>query len=33
MEGTPSSGIWGWVGEIIYEWAALMKALVLQPGC
>lgn len=26
-------GVWNWVYGVIYEWGALGKALVLQPGC
>lgn len=26
-------GFWAWVRGIVYEWPALMKALVLQPTC
>jgi uncharacterized SAM-binding protein YcdF (DUF218 family) len=31
--GVPASGIWDWTRAIAYEWAALAKALVLQPSC
>jgi len=31
--GVPPPGFWAWVRGIGYEWGALMKALVLQPGC
>ena len=26
-------GFWAWVRGIVYEWPALIKALVLQPTC
>lgn len=26
-------GFWAWVRGIVYEWPALIKALVLQPSC
>jgi hypothetical protein len=29
----PPDGVLGWAYEIVYEWGALMKALVLQPTC
>ena len=31
--GVQPPGFWAWVRGIAYEWPALMKALVLQPGC
>ncbi len=31
--GVPSPGLWAWVRGIVYEWGALVKALVLQPSC
>jgi hypothetical protein len=31
--GVPDPGFGAWVGGIVYEWPALMKALVLQPTC
>jgi hypothetical protein len=31
--GATPSGWWAWVHGIVYEWGALAKALVLQPGC
>ena len=27
------AGFWAWVRGIVYEWPALVKALVLQPSC
>jgi hypothetical protein len=27
------AGFWAWVGGIVYEWPAMLKALVLQPTC
>ncbi len=27
------AGFWAWVRGIVYEWPALLKALVLQPSC
>jgi hypothetical protein len=31
--GVQPPGFWAWVRGIAYEWPALIKALVLQPGC
>ncbi|HEY6429473.1 MAG TPA: hypothetical protein VIX84_19785 [Acidimicrobiales bacterium] len=31
--GVPDPGFWAWMRGIAYEWAALLKALVLQPSC
>ncbi len=31
--GVPAPGFWAWVRGIVYEWPALIKALVLQPTC
>jgi uncharacterized SAM-binding protein YcdF (DUF218 family) len=31
--GVDPSGVWRWMREIVYEWAALGKALILQPTC
>ena len=31
--GVTPSGLWDWVHGIIYEWGALVKALVLQRSC
>jgi hypothetical protein len=31
--GVSPPGFWDWVGEVVYEWGALGKALVLQPTC
>lgn len=31
--GVTPPGFWAWVRGITYEWGALGKALVLQPGC
>jgi hypothetical protein len=31
--GVTPQGFGGWLYEIVYEWGALMKALVLQPSC
>ena len=31
--GVEPPGIWAWVHGIVYEWPALVKALVLQPTC
>ena len=31
--GVSPPGFWDWLGEFAYEWGALIKALVLQPGC
>ncbi|HVT42629.1 MAG TPA: hypothetical protein VHD39_06565 [Acidimicrobiales bacterium] len=31
--GVTPPGFWAWVRGIVYEWGALGKALVLQPGC
>jgi hypothetical protein len=31
--GVTTPGFWAWVRDIVYEWPALMKALVLQPTC
>jgi hypothetical protein len=31
--GIPPSGPWGWTKEIVYEWGAMLKAVVLQPSC
>jgi hypothetical protein len=31
--GVTPPGFWAWVRGITYEWGALIKALVLQPGC
>jgi hypothetical protein len=31
--GVPPTGLWGWVVGVMYEWPALIKALVLQPDC
>ncbi len=33
VDGVTPQGIWQWSHEIIYEWPALMKALVLRPDC
>jgi hypothetical protein len=29
----PPSGIWEWLHQFAYEWGAMFKAVVLQPGC
>jgi hypothetical protein len=31
--GVTPPGFWAWVRGIVYEWPALVKALVLQPTC
>jgi uncharacterized SAM-binding protein YcdF (DUF218 family) len=31
--GMAPSGAWGWTREIVYEWGAMFKAVVLQPSC
>ncbi len=31
--GVPPPGFWAWVRGMVYEWPALVKALVLQPTC
>jgi hypothetical protein len=31
--GVTPPGFWAWVRGIVYEWPALLKALVLQPSC
>ncbi len=31
--GVPPQGIGAWTRGIVYEWGALIKALVLQPSC
>jgi hypothetical protein len=31
--GVAPPGFWAWIRGITYEWGALFKALVLQPGC
>jgi hypothetical protein len=31
--GVAPAGFWAWMREIVYEWGALGKALVLQPSC
>jgi hypothetical protein len=31
--GVPASGLWGWMQGIVYEWAAMVKAVVIQPSC
>ena len=31
--GVTPSDLWDWVHGIIYEWGAVVKALVLQPSC
>ncbi len=31
--GVAPSGAWKWTKEIVYEWGAELKALVLQPTC
>ena len=31
--GVSPPGFWAWMRELVYEWGALMKALVLQRGC
>ena len=31
--GVPPAGFWAWAQQIVYEWGALAKALVLQPSC
>jgi uncharacterized SAM-binding protein YcdF (DUF218 family) len=31
--GVSPVGVRGWISEVVYEWPALIKALVLQPTC
>lgn len=31
--GVTPPGFWAWLRGIVYEWGALGKAVVLQPGC
>jgi hypothetical protein len=31
--GVPPQGLWGWTKGVLYEWGALIKALLLQPTC
>jgi hypothetical protein len=31
--GVPEPGFWAWMRSIVYEWGAMLKAIVLQPSC
>ena len=31
--GVDPAGVWRWMYEIVYEWGAMGKALILQPTC
>ena len=31
--GVEPQGLWDWTRSIVYEWGAMVKALVLQPSC
>jgi hypothetical protein len=31
--GVTPTGVWGWTREVVYEWGAMLKAVVLQPSC